>query len=142
MSDVLRSLLKLNSVRVFATLVICYLAVWAFVSFETHHGKGASSNPSAPVVTQATALKDLPEITKSGGFPISWGGIEGLNAGRTGEQAINLGQPVLKLVAIPTSGGHYLDVRVSSLQKDAVYAVGAWLTPGSQTPDIPSGERT
>ena len=133
MSDVLRSLLKLNSVRVFATLVICYLAVWAFVSFETHHGKGASSNPSAPVVTQATALKDLPEITKSGGFPISWGGIEGLNAGRTGEQAINLGQPVLKLVAIPTSGGHYLDVRVSSLQKDTVYAVGVWLKPGSQT---------
>jgi hypothetical protein len=133
MWDVVRSLLKLNSVRVLATLVICWGAVWAFVSFETHHGKGRPAKSSAPVVTQATVLKDLPEITKSGGFPISWAGIEGLDASPTGEQTVSPGQPVLRLVAIPTSGGHYLDIRVSSLQKDSVYAVGVWLKPGSHT---------
>jgi hypothetical protein len=130
--DVVRSLLRLNSVRVFATLIICWVAVWAFVSFETHREEGVPSNPPAPVVTQATVLKDLPEITKSGEFPISWAGIEGLNASTTGEQAISPGQPVLALVAIPTPGGHYLYARISSLQKDTVYAVGVWLKPGSQ----------
>jgi len=130
--DVVRSLLRLNSVRVFATLIICWVAVWAFVSFETHHVKGPPSNPSAPVVTQATVLKDLPEIGNSGGFPISWASIEGLHASPTGEQAISPGQPVLSLVAIPTPGGHYLNARVSSLQNDTVYAVGVWLKPGSQ----------
>jgi hypothetical protein len=133
MWDVLRSLIRLNSVRVLATLVICWVAVWAFVSFETHHGNGARSNPTAPVVTQATVLKDLPEITKSGEFPVSWAGIKGLNASPTGEEAISPGQPVLRLVASPTSGGHYLNARVSSLQKDTLYAVGVWLKPGSQT---------
>jgi hypothetical protein len=131
MWDVLRSLLKLNSVRVFATFIICWVAVWVFVSFETDREGGAPSHPSAPVVTEATALKDLPEITKSGEFPILWAGIEGLNASPTGEQAISPGQPVLRLVAIPTPGSHYLDTRVSSLQKGSVYEVGVWLKPGS-----------
>jgi hypothetical protein len=133
MWDVLRSLLKLNSVRVFAVLVICFVAVWAYVSIETAGDEGPPAKASAPAVAQATAFKDLPEITKSGEFPVSWAGIKGLNASPTGEEAIIPGQPVLRLVASPTSGGHYLNARVSSLQKDTVYAVGVWLKPGSQT---------
>jgi hypothetical protein len=133
MWDVLRSLLKLNSVRVFAVLVICFVAVWAYVSIETAGDEGPPAKASAPAVPQATAAKDVPEITKSGAFPISSAGVEGLDASPTGEQEIIPGQPVLRLVASPTSGGHYLNARVSSLQKDTVYAVGVWLKPGSQT---------
>src|ERR1700722_676354 len=133
MWDVLRSLIRLNSVRVFAVLIICVVAVWAYVSFETSGDECVPPKPSAPVVRHATALKDLPEISNSGGFPISWASIEGLDATPTREQAVSPGQPVLSLVAIPTSGGHYLNARVSSLQKDTVYAVGVWLKPGSQT---------
>ena len=133
MWDFLCSLLKLNSFRVFAVLIICFVAVWAFVSIETADDEGAPSKPSAPVAPQPTLLKDLPEIARSGEFPISRAVIAGLDANPTAEQAISPGQPVLSLVAIPTPGGHYLNVRVSSLQKDTVYAVGVWLKPGSQT---------
>jgi hypothetical protein len=85
------------------------------------------------IVTQATTINDLPAVAKFGDFPVTWTAIDGLNISPVSEAAVNPGQPVLKLVTIPTQGGHNLTLRISSLQKDKVYSIAVLLKPQSQT---------
>jgi hypothetical protein len=128
-------LFGLNSVRVLSTLIVCAAGVWLFVNVEIRRDDDTpTAEPSAPVIELATtAIADLPTMAKSGEFPATWTNIKGLVVSPVREEAIIPGQPVLKLVALPTGDGHYLSMRVSSLQKDVVYAIRVWLKPGSQT---------
>jgi hypothetical protein len=127
-------LFGLNSVRVLSTLIVCAAGVWLFVNVEIQRDDdNPTAEPSAPVTEPATtAIADLPIMTKSGEFPAAWTNIRGLDVSPVREEAISPGQPVLKLVALATGDGHYLSMRVSSLHKDIVYAIGVWLKPDSQ----------
>jgi hypothetical protein len=128
-------LFVLNSIRVLSTLIVCAAGVWLFVNLEIQSDDDMpTARPSAPIIeSAATAISDLPTMTKSGDFPAAWTNIKGLDVSPLQEENITPGQPVLQLVALSTGDDHYLSMRVSSLQKDIAYAIGVWLKPASQT---------
>ena len=80
--------------------------------------------PSGPAITAETALADLPPATTPG---FAFNGIRGLNAVVEEGSPVVSGQPILRLVAVPTSGGHYLAAHFASLDKNQVYRITAWV---------------
>jgi hypothetical protein len=80
--------------------------------------------PSGPAITVQTVLADLPPSTTPG-FTIL--GILGLNAGVEEGSPVVSGQPILRLVAVPTSGRHYLAAQFTGLDKDRVYRITGWV---------------
>ena len=80
--------------------------------------------PSGPIITKETALADLPPLTTSG---FAFIGIEGLNAEvEAGDPAV-AGQRILRLVAVPTTGRHYFAAQSTTLNKNRVYRITAWV---------------
>ena len=80
--------------------------------------------PSGPVLTVETAFADLPRPTTPG-FTLL--GILGLNARVEEGSPVVSGQPILRLVAVPTNGRHYLAAQFTGLNKDQVYRATAWV---------------
>jgi hypothetical protein len=80
---------------------------------------------AGPAVTQETSLADLPKHAESA---IGWAGIEGLNAQLVDGTPAVTGQPILRLIAIPTDGPHTLAVHFTALQ-DRIYRIAAWAKP-------------
>jgi hypothetical protein len=80
--------------------------------------------PSGPVITKETVLAELPQRMASG---FAFIGIQGLNAKVEAGDPIVAGQPILRLVAVPTSGRHYFAVRSTGLHKNQVYRIAAWV---------------
>lgn len=123
-------LLRLNSIRVLAVLVICIAAVWAVVSWQTEPKQVAVPKPSGPVITTGTTLQELPPIT---GSSASWSGIQGVNATVALQDASVIpGEPALKLVALTTDGSHFVDTLIGSLNKNSLYTISVWLKPAPQ----------
>jgi hypothetical protein len=115
-------------------LIVCAAGVWFFVAIETRPDKDElSASPSGPVIAQVTTMEELPAITKSGQFPAVWSGIVGLKATPVEAQTANSDQRPFRITAVPTNGGHYLSVRISSLKQGEVYAAEVLLKPDSQT---------
>jgi hypothetical protein len=80
-------------------------------------------HPGQPL-TRETGLAELPKVTTRG---VALIGIQGLNATVMDEAPRVPGQPVLRLVATPSQGRHYIAARVTGLGKPGVYRVGAWV---------------
>jgi hypothetical protein len=54
-------------------------------------------------------------------------GIQGLNAEVEAGAPVVAGQPILRLVAVPTTGRHYFAARSTMLNKNQVYRITAWV---------------
>jgi hypothetical protein len=80
--------------------------------------------PSGSAITTETALADLPPTTMPGFAPV---GILGLNASVEDGSPVVPGQPILRLVAVPTNGRHYLAAHFAALEKKQVYRIIAWV---------------
>jgi hypothetical protein len=80
--------------------------------------------PSGPVITKETVLADLPPLTTSG---FAFIGIQGLNAVVEAGEAVVAGQRILRLVAVPTTGRHYFAARTTTLHKNQIYRITAWV---------------
>src|SRR5262249_25456383 len=81
-------------------------------------------SPSAPAITKETVLAELPQRMTTGfGFI----GIKGLNAEVEAGEAVVVGQPILRLVAVPTTGRHYFAARSTTLHKNQIYRIAAWV---------------
>jgi hypothetical protein len=80
--------------------------------------------PSGPAITTETVLADLPPLRTSG---LAFIGIQGLNAEVEAEDPVVPGQPIVRLVAIPTSGRHYFAAQSTTLKKNQVYRITAWI---------------
>jgi hypothetical protein len=81
--------------------------------------------PSGPAITQETVLADLPQFTTAG---VALLGIPGLNAEvQAGGSPVVAGQPILRLVAVPTTGRHYLAAHFTALDKNQVYRITGWV---------------
>jgi hypothetical protein len=86
--------------------------------------------PSGPAITTETVLADLPPLATSG---FAFIGIQGLNAVVEARDPVVPG-PILRLVAVPTSGRHYFAAYSTTLNKDQVYRIAAWVKgpPGAK----------
>jgi hypothetical protein len=86
--------------------------------------------PSGPAITTETVLADLPPLTTSG---FAFIGIQGLNAAIEARDPVVPG-PILRLVAVPTSGPHYFAAHSTTLKKNQVYRIAAWVKgpPGAR----------
>jgi hypothetical protein len=71
---------------------------------------------------QETTLAELPRVTTAG---LAFIGIIGLHAERADEDPVVMGQPVLRLIAVPTESRHYLAARSDRLDADRVYRITA-----------------
>ena len=80
--------------------------------------------PSEGAIAEQTALADLQPPTASG---LAWIGIQGLNAEVEAADPIVAGRPILRLVAVPTEGRHYLAGQSTTLDKNRVYRITAWV---------------
>src|SRR5262249_10544467 len=80
--------------------------------------------PSGPVTTTETAVADLPPLTTSG---FAFIGIRGLNVEVEAGEAVVVGQPILRLVTVPTTGRHYFAAQSRTLNKNQVYRITAWV---------------
>ena len=80
--------------------------------------------PSGPAITTETVLADLPPLTTSS---FAFIGIQGLNAEVEAGKPVVAGQPIVRLVAIPTSGRHYFAAQSTTLKKNQVYRITAWI---------------
>src|SRR5262249_55411706 len=74
-------------------------------------------------IKQETTLAELPEVMTDG---VRWFGITGLHAERADGDPVVMGQSVLRLVAVPTEGRHYLAAQASGLDENRVYRITAW----------------
>jgi hypothetical protein len=79
---------------------------------------------SGPIITEETALAELPQPPTVG---FKFIGMQGLNAAVEGTDSVIAGQPILRLVAIPTAGRHYFATQSTALNKDQVYRVTTWV---------------
>jgi hypothetical protein len=79
---------------------------------------------SGPVITKETALADLPPLTTSG---FAFIGIQGLNAEVEAGEAVVVRQPILRFVAVPMTGRHYFAAQSTTLNKNQVYRITAWI---------------
>ena len=95
--------------------------------------KYSPSRPAGSANAPASSIGDLPRIARSGAFPAAWSALVGLQATDDGTRAVAPGQPVLKLMATSTHGGHQIEMKVSSLEKDKVYFAIIWVKRGTQT---------
>ena len=80
--------------------------------------------PSGPVITTETVLADLPKPTTPG---FAFIGIQGLNAEVEAGDPVVAGQAILRLVAVPTTGRHYLAAHFTALDKNQVYRITGWV---------------
>jgi hypothetical protein len=79
---------------------------------------------SGPVITTETVLADLPPLTTSGFAFIA---IQGLNAEVRAGDPVVVGQRILRLVAVPTTGRHYFAAQSKTVNKNQVYRIMAWI---------------
>ena len=97
--------------------------------FATTNTSAPEKTPAAPApgppVTQVTRLEDLPKPAASA---FAWAGTAGLNVQANDGTPLVSGQPILRLIAIPTEGPHTLAVRFTTL-KNRMYRITAWVKP-------------
>jgi hypothetical protein len=79
---------------------------------------------SGPIIVKETALADLPPLTTSG---FAFIGIQGLNAEVEAGEAVVVGQRLLRLVTVPTTGRHYFAAQSTTLKKNRVYRITVWV---------------
>jgi hypothetical protein len=77
-----------------------------------------------PTATAESALAELPTLSASG---FAFIGIQGLNVKAQSGKSVVAGQPILQLVAVPTTGRHYVAAQSTTLRKNRVYRVTAWV---------------
>jgi hypothetical protein len=80
--------------------------------------------PSGPLITEETVLADVPKPTTPG---FAFIGIVGLNAEVEAGNPVVAGQPILRLVAVPTTGRHYFAAQSTALNKNRVHRITAWI---------------
>jgi hypothetical protein len=111
------------------TVTLFALNYWWAPPEQTPSSTSSSLSPAAfsSPTTQATSVGTLPALGTPGWV---WLGVLGLNAQQDpiGKAAVS-GQPVLRLIAVPSDGGHYLAAQVVGLNKDQTYRVAAWVKP-------------
>jgi hypothetical protein len=95
----------------------------------TFGGVEVAPSPSPGVrdprqIEQETALAGLPDVTTDG---LALIGTTGLHAERADGDPVVMGQSVLRLVAVPTEGRHYLSARSIGLDENRVYRTTAWV---------------
>ena len=95
----------------------------------TFGGVEVAPSPSPGVrdprqIEQETALAGLPDVTTDG---LALIGITGLHAERADGDPVVMGQSVLRLVAVPTEGRHYLAARSTGLDENRVHRTTAWV---------------
>ncbi|MFZ1090093.1 MAG: hypothetical protein WAN75_12655, partial [Xanthobacteraceae bacterium] len=86
----------------------------------TFGGVEVAPSPSPGVrdprqIEQETALAGLPDVTTDG---LALIGTTGLHAERADGDPVVMGQSVLRLVAVPTEGRHYLSARSIGLDEN------------------------
>src|SRR5215831_1716449 len=79
---------------------------------------------SGPVIVKETTLAELPPLTTSG---FAFIGIQGLNAEVEAGDPVVVGQRILRLVTVPTTGRHYFAAQSTTLNKNQVYRITAWV---------------
>jgi len=80
--------------------------------------------PAGPEITQETILAELPKLTTPG---FTFIGIQGVNAEIEPADPVVTGQPILRVVAVPTTGRHYWAAEFTGLNKNQVYRITAWV---------------
>jgi len=80
--------------------------------------------PSGSAIIKETALVDLPPLTTSG---FAFIGIRGLNAEVEVRDPVVVGQRILRLATVPTTGAHYFAARSTTLNKNQVYRITVWV---------------
>ena len=107
-----------------AGTVLLVLLAAAFGTLNEESSLTLPESAGGPVVTQETTLAELPEVTTDG---VTWIGITGLHAERADGDPVVMGQSVLRLVAVPTEGRHYLAAQSTGLDKNRVHRITAWV---------------
>jgi hypothetical protein len=110
-------------------IVARFGAAWAAMGFERQDSPPAppppeESAPSGPAITTETVLADLPPAATPGFKAV---GLLGLNASVENGSPVVSGQPILRLVAVPTSGRHYVAAQFTGLDAGRVYRIAAWV---------------
>src|SRR5262249_2094864 len=85
-----------------------------------------SEEPAPPgaAITKETILANLPQRMTAG---FAFIGIQGLNAEVEAAEQVLPGHPILRLVAVPTTGRHYFAAQSTTLHKNQVYRIAAWV---------------
>jgi hypothetical protein len=118
------SLLGGIAVVVFAFSATLYALNWFSGSLDGTTYISNSTSESRPLVTEPSAITDLPKLAASG---LDWSGMVGLNVRvMTGTPMVE-GEPILQLTAIPTEGAHTLGIQSTALDKNRVYRITAWV---------------
>jgi hypothetical protein len=134
-----------NAIRIIAGGAVALLCFWATLKVLDFGGAPPDAPhpivPKSTLVTDATALEQLPALPSPHNFPegwdgsyeARWDGIDGLNASASQEKPIIRAYPTLELVALPIEGQHRLGVRVRGLAPGAVYQIGFWTKAAAGT---------
>ena len=110
-------------VFVAGTALLVLLAA-AFAILNEERSLTLPESAGGPVVTQETTLVELPEVTTDG---VTLIGIMGLHAEWADGDPVVMGQSVLRLVAVPTEGRHYLAAQATGLDENRVYRITGWV---------------
>jgi len=113
-----------------AAVLLAAWAAWASYLY----GGGYPKTPFLPgasgaAVTELTSPARLPELSQTSPYAVAWDNITGLHAQRIEAAPLVSGQPVLKLVAVPTFGWHRLGMRFTHLAPGTDYRISVWVKP-------------
>jgi hypothetical protein len=112
-----------------AVVAIAFTATLSVLNWFSGSMDGTTyiSNSTAetePVVTQTSAITDLPKLAASG---LGWSGMVGLNVRVITGTSMVEGEPTLQLTAVPVDGAHTLGIQSTALDKNRVYRITAWV---------------
>jgi len=93
--------------------------------------------PAGPAVTAETAMAELPNPAQSA---FGWIGIQGLHVQVVEGASPIAGQPILRLVAIPTDGPHTLAAQLTALER-RMYRLAAWIRPAGASFGIAASDQ-
>jgi hypothetical protein len=84
--------------------------------------------------TDTSVLSELPRLSSRESWSPNWDLIEGLHAKEVPSVPVVPGQPVLRLVAVPTENRHAVAVRFGGLAPNRVYRATVWIRalPGTR----------
>jgi hypothetical protein len=111
-------------VVVLAFSATLYVLNWFSGSIDGTTYISNSTSETGPVVTQTSAITDLPKLAASG---LGWSGMVGLNARVVNGTPMVEGEPILRLTAIPTDGAHTLGIQSTALDKNRIYRITVWV---------------
>lgn len=110
-----------------AFFVTMYALDWYSAPSTSPSGvTSTSTSQGGSAVTKASAISDLPSLPSSG---FKWLALVGLNVEGMTVTPVIPGDPVLRLIAIPTNDVHTVVAQVTGLDKGRTYRIAAWIKP-------------